>query len=1098
VTQQVDVSVLRPDDLLNLEISAVNLRLDATDGAHPMLVVDDPQEPALLVVRFPAQTTFEEAFFDDSPSGDPNDPGALPPEQKQDPPKPPPAPPPGMHTIAGSPPGKVRFRLGGDSRLVFRVPPQAQIPYTIEGLLDWSPFDLVVAPIADVPAGGAPPADPTIREPAATESTLQLPFRLHLSPTHATGWVHATGVVEHDGRAELWHTRLAARGRDGALREADDEHTIGLRAIWSPDYAPGQPVPSPGQSGMSDALAPMDIADRHQIVILTSAFDGYAKNAYRRFVPTPIQARMVMLSPLGGWLRSFGAWDPPTKIKPRRRLGGIRLDEVFRRSELLRIAGGEAPHAIVPDREVVQPAPAPAPAPQAAQAASGRFAGPVSSATLNLDPELSSLTRFELDKDGALDLSQWAHVAAQGRDHYVRIVYEGRFKDIGHRASLVKVTERRFEPPAPGAPPVAYLRQYMYIVVREPERVYSGLADDGRGLPFRRLRLTTLVTPHINYPYPPSPAAITDRSFWVMVGGADFHFHGYGEDHDGRPVDFNRALIFVPNSETQLADINTKTRNAAARARLRMAVPGQKLAYAPGGGGDNTTFVTQSIDVDNEGDAREPFFSPRMWKADVVVPAVEALTGAGSVTQIRYEKTYLAGGFGAAANKTGLFAQVVHQKGDVLDDTGGLAVAFNAQQAGGFSTPSLDVKCLTRATGPLGGTPDQALADAFVPADVFKKGLATLFGVFDLADLVPGAGSASDRAPKMVTRREASAIVTELDWVSPVDSLPLGIVEFQANGDTQLTVNAELRKEIGAAGAGSFKLDGRLNHFQIEFIKSLQIRFDAFTFAVRAGSKTDVDVALDAAQPVLFKGDLAFVEGLRQIIPPGVFGDGVSIDLIAAPPGVKAGLSIGLPPAVVGVFSLKNIAFSAGLTIPFVSGKPVVEFGFARRDQPFLLAVMIFGGGGFFHIELDTDGMRMLEASFEFGATAALDIGVASGEVHIMAGIYFKMEKKPVAGLPGEQMVSSLSGYLRCGGSLSVLGIVRISVEFLLSFTYYAAPEDKAKGRATLTVEIEVLCFSKSIELTVERAFGGKGGDPTFEQMFDTPELWAEYAAAFA
>ncbi|MEY2513206.1 MAG: hypothetical protein QOJ89_564, partial [bacterium] len=528
MTQQVDVSVLRPDDLLNLEISAVNLRLDATDGAHPMLVVDDPQEPALLVVRFPAQTTFEEAFFDDSPSGDPNDPGALPPEQKQDPPKPPPAPPPGMHTIAGSPPGKVRFRLGGDSRLVFRVPPQAQIPYTIEGLLDWSPFDLVVAPIADVPAGGAPPADPTIREPAATESTLQLPFRLHLSPTHATGWVHATGVVEHDGRAELWHTRLAARGRDGALREADDEHTIGLRAIWSPDYAPGQPVPSPGQSGMSDALAPMDIADRHQIVILTSAFDGYAKNAYRRFVPTPIQARMVMLSPLGGWLRSFGAWDPPTKIKPRRRLGGIRLDEVFRRSELLRIAGGEAPHAIVPDREVVQPAPAPAPAPQAAQAASGRFAGPVSSATLNLDPELSSLTRFELDKDGALDLSQWAHVAAQGRDHYVRIVYEGRFKDIGHRASLVKVTERRFEPPAPGAPPVAYLRQYMYIVVREPERVYSGLADDGRGLPFRRLRLTTLVTPHINYPYPPSPAAITDRSFWVMVGGADFHFHGYG------------------------------------------------------------------------------------------------------------------------------------------------------------------------------------------------------------------------------------------------------------------------------------------------------------------------------------------------------------------------------------------------------------------------------------------------------------------------------------------------------------------------------------------------------------------------------------------
>ena len=123
----------------------------------------------------------------------------------------------------------------------------------------------------------------------------------------------------------------------------------------------------------------------------------------------------------------------------------------------------------------------------------------------------------------------------------------------------------------------------------------------------------------------------------------------------------------------------------------------------------------------------------------------------------------------------------------------------------------------------------------------------------------------------------------------------------------------------------------------------------------------------------------------------------MSIDLLQNPLGVHAGLAIGLPPAGVGVFALKNIAFSAGLTIPFLDGKPVVDFGFARRDNPFLLAVSLFGGGGFFHIELDTDGIRMLEAAFEFGAVAALDIGVASGEVHIMAGIYFKMEKQLVA-----------------------------------------------------------------------------------------------------
>src|SRR5207244_1073763 len=125
--------------------------------------------------------------------------------------------------------------------------------------------------------------------------------------------------------------------------------------------------------------------------------------------------------------------------------------------------------------------------------------------------------------------------------------------------------------------------------------------------------------------------------------------------------------------------------------------------------------------------------------------------------------------------------------------------------------------------------------------------------------------------------------------------------------------------------------------------------------------------------------------------------------------------------------------------------------------------------------QLDTAGIKQLEASFEFGATAAIDIGVASGEVHIMAGIYFSMQRRD----PGNELAAILTGYLRMGGSLSVLGLIKISVEFNLSFTYDGV-KDKAYGRATLTVHVEVLFFSTSVELTVEKAFGGKSGDPTF------------------
>ena len=69
-----------------------------------------------------------------------------------------------------------------------------------------------------------------------------------------------------------------------------------------------------------------------------------------------------------------------------------------------------------------------------------------------------------------------------GRDHYVKVVYKGYLFPMGHRASLVKVTERKFMPMAaaaglgialPDVPFVAYLKQHMYIVVQQHEREYS-------------------------------------------------------------------------------------------------------------------------------------------------------------------------------------------------------------------------------------------------------------------------------------------------------------------------------------------------------------------------------------------------------------------------------------------------------------------------------------------------------------------------------------------------------------------------------------------------------------------------------------------------
>src|SRR5262245_17242406 len=129
------VEIVRPDDLLNLHVDTINLRLDFADPADPALVVDDTGQPAYLVVGLPPQAIVEEAYFESS---------ALAKPPKDPPMTPDPAP--------GSPAaGKARARIGGVSRLVLRVPAAKRIPYTIEGLLDWRDLELSVSAIADMP-----------------------------------------------------------------------------------------------------------------------------------------------------------------------------------------------------------------------------------------------------------------------------------------------------------------------------------------------------------------------------------------------------------------------------------------------------------------------------------------------------------------------------------------------------------------------------------------------------------------------------------------------------------------------------------------------------------------------------------------------------------------------------------------------------------------------------------------------------------------------------------------------------------------------------------------------------------------------------------
>ena len=595
-------------------------------------------------------------------------------------------------------------------------------------------------------------------------------------------------------------------------------------------------------------------------------------------------------------------------------------------------------------------------------------------------------------------------------------------------------------------------------------------------MPLKQLRLTTLVTPDIEMP---TPLGGTQYSFWVRVGGQDFRFHAVGQDSEQHAIDFTTALIFVPNSDANaVVDIvRTEYNTPTNEARKACLVPGQSVTYAERNGNpsDNTTLTSRALyfDTDNATLAK---FLPKLDKAAVNLTAVEQLVGTAAPTEIKYFTDYLDRNFDSGNE---VFAELVKK---VTSD-------FSADKAGGIATPNLSITGLTRKLGAIAGDVTKAAINDFNPKDFFKdvEDAATLFGKIKLTELL--ADGDYSNAPKIQFFPQENPPKVKLDWKPTIQNVEAGFFKFIREADSQLEIEGSIEQPIdGNTGRSLFT--GSLTNFYLEFFNVIKLSFDAFRFRSETGQKTDVNVQLKSDNALEFLGDLEFVNDLKSIIPPGLFGDGPSLELTPQP-AIRAGFSIGLPPVEVGVFALKDVALGAALTLPFLNGSPLFDFNISERQRPFNLTIAFFGGGGFFRLQLDTLAIRVIEASFEFGASASINLGVASGGVYIMAGIYFKLETKP----DGKKK-ATLTGFFRMGGNLSVLGLISVSLEFNLSFTYEEV--GKATGRATLTVKVKVLFISKSVEITVEKTFGGGKGDPIFAQVWDAPEIWNDYASSFA
>ncbi len=972
-------------------------------------------------------------------------------------------------TGAAKGPGGSQARLAYPTRLAFKIPSKTHtIPLTLDGLLDWAAFEPSLVPAAakgptravavsasahaakatspgptkKKPAPKPRPSVPKLRKPSSTETAIELPWRLALSPLTGGRWSHETGLRTLNGWTELWRTRLATSPDPLAADGAP------IRAVWNYDTHNGKPTLDdrshrPKDYGAAVAqgpfLAAMNVDHRYQIVRASSDFSVHGR--------ADIAASRLWLSSRGGFLDSIGVWD---------------------------------------------------------------LSGPFS-------------------------LAEWKHDATLGRDQYVKIVLKGHLFPFGHAAVRVIVTERHFV--KVGSEIVAAWLQHNYIVVRQPDRSYRagafGVGPNGsRDFPFVSLHMTTLRTPDLAAPTLLVPGAVGPKSKHTNafvphnVDNSLFEFHMIGTDWAGRQVPFTAPAVFVEQPDefdselaaairTKYAGLADGTNIGQFEGRTVAFAPYHKLGdtdlgvktmtfgAAPGtqDGATNATFT----------DLDEPRTYPNLQQAAVRLAAAEQASGGAPLDKmplVSYYQPYLDHGLDPATDPAANLGRVFMH----VDAASAPTVNFGGGSAGGVITPNFAVSGLSRSLGPIAGTtPDNIAKGQFTASDIFKEVDAKILGGVKLFDLLadvlfPGGDSApGDNALKITYSTQGTSQTTKLHWVPAVKDNPVIVM----HGDGSFTIDGEITTDVANPANTTFSVNGALKGFDVFLMQKpdsalsfIAIHLNELTFSAVKGQKSHVKVDLIDVE---FLGVLEFVEKLEDIID--FSGDG-GPKIEVQPTGISADLAVPIPDISVGILALTNISIDLGFNLPFDGSPARFRFSFATRDNPFGLSVAIFGGAGFFGLAIGTDGVEKIEASLEFGAMCSIDLGVASGSVHLTAGIYFSYGDDGTGNL-----TCVLSGFVKLGGQLSILGIVSISLEFDMSLTYVSSPSS-VTGTATLSVSISVLFFSFSASVTASKTFAGSGGgasmslalsggDPvppppvTFVQQV-TAQNWNDYCDAFA
>ena len=179
----------------------------------------------------------------------------------------------------------------------------------------------------------------------------------------------------------------------------------------------------------------------------------------------------------------------------------------------------------------------------------------------------------------------------------------------------------------------------------------------GLSNPLGMVQILTTVTPPLDPPQS-LPAVSSGMFFMPRVGDANFPFKIVATDVENNVLEFEAPLVFVERDHNVVdgkLEAARNTYNTHALVDREFDLKGQKVAYADSVKPDDTMLSTSSltfnvaIPIGISGSQDEPRFVPVLDEAQVVVPAMSALTGDAAPQRVKYQKHYAKQGFASNA-----------------------------------------------------------------------------------------------------------------------------------------------------------------------------------------------------------------------------------------------------------------------------------------------------------------------------------------------------------------------------------------------------------------------------------------------------------------